>query len=1087
MRNYILILYLALFSFLAKGQESQEQQTESLVPEIFPVSPTVSELGKFGSYPVNLSTGLPQIQIPLYTIKTGDIQIPITLKYHASGIKVNQQSSWVGLGWSLDTGGLISLETRDTPDELEPYLYNLPDVDALHQTMIDHPYNFSHADIVHASTYSWVKDAYHIQLPTVSGTFFLDSDQDGEVTTKFPPDSYKVYRNKTMGVNDDYYYKIIDQQGMQYYFTNTEEVRLNKSVSDDGQSYHAYNTNYTSAWLLGKIQDINGNSVTYQYGTQYAAIQTGKSQSQSYSYTQGSEGYKASFNPIQDAGSSSTSFTNKIQSITFPNGRIRFIMNSNAQYDGVDGEAGKYLEKVVVEKGDASIGYTEVKAIYFTYSITGAANYYTSCNCSKYRFQLDRVYEIGTGQTEKDLAHFEYSSVMLPPSRSQGIDYFGYYNGQSDNQGLIPLRYIEYNQSPSSAQIRTIGSANRKLNIEKMKAGILIGITHPTKGKTQFIYEPNEYYGKNIFLTDEYTQHSLSVIGEGDGTKDPDTENCLEDCVPIESLDLTIDYPSTLYLTGNILCEGLCDITTSKYSYATYSIYNNGVKIKEFRHNRGSYTIANETINLESGNAQVVLEVYGSDMEAHLSLKLWARVTEELNNQNVRGFGLRIKHIQNYDHDGAFIGQKKYSYMVPNTQQSSGILTNQASPYDTFSDFKSFNLSGCVPDASYSRTKTHTYSSSSRSGFENNAISYQFVTEEDLDNQGNTLGKTLYEYTVTPDIVADANAGSIRVNQGHKRGQLLKKQVFNQQNKRLAVEENTYLEHQNKSALREDFKMYTHASSNLDGPPGCVNTYITLDVAKELLHFRNTPVYWYTKDQSKSTQYFYTDSGALQNTITTQTDYTYNNPSHQQVTQTTVSNSKGEVIETSYQYAHEKNDTRMINENRISIPLQTTIKKGSTTLSDQLIKYNTFGELYLPQFIFQKKGSAVSTTATDRRLTHDRYDAQGNLLQYHTEDGLTTSILWGYNGQYPIAKVEGAPYDQISGYVNNISGLRTALPGAMITTYTYEPLVGVTSITAPNGQTQTFTYDELNRLYQVKDHTGKILKEYEYHYQNQNN
>ena len=83
------------------------QETPKL-PEIFPQSPTASELGKFGSYPVNLSTGLPQISIPLYTVQSGDISIPITLKYHASGIKVNQRSSWVGLGWSLNTGGLIN-------------------------------------------------------------------------------------------------------------------------------------------------------------------------------------------------------------------------------------------------------------------------------------------------------------------------------------------------------------------------------------------------------------------------------------------------------------------------------------------------------------------------------------------------------------------------------------------------------------------------------------------------------------------------------------------------------------------------------------------------------------------------------------------------------------------------------------------------------------------------------------------------------------------------------------------------------------------------------------------------------------------
>ncbi len=114
MKNSRLLL-LAFFIF-----QITISQNELQLPEIFPASPTASELGKYGSYPVNLSTGLPQIEIPLYTIETGNIKIPITLKYHASGIKVSQHNSWVGLGWSLDTGGIISLEVRDTPDELEP-------------------------------------------------------------------------------------------------------------------------------------------------------------------------------------------------------------------------------------------------------------------------------------------------------------------------------------------------------------------------------------------------------------------------------------------------------------------------------------------------------------------------------------------------------------------------------------------------------------------------------------------------------------------------------------------------------------------------------------------------------------------------------------------------------------------------------------------------------------------------------------------------------------------------------------------------------------------------------------------------------
>ena len=80
------------------------------------------------------------------------------------------------------------MEVRDTPDELEPEPYSLPNENILKDIQLNKPYSFNHPTVKWVTNNSWVKDAYHINLPTVQGTFFLNSDTYTEVTIKYPVD-----------------------------------------------------------------------------------------------------------------------------------------------------------------------------------------------------------------------------------------------------------------------------------------------------------------------------------------------------------------------------------------------------------------------------------------------------------------------------------------------------------------------------------------------------------------------------------------------------------------------------------------------------------------------------------------------------------------------------------------------------------------------------------------------------------------------------------------------------------------------------------------------------------------------------------
>ncbi|KXH83738.1 hypothetical protein [Chryseobacterium kwangjuense] len=227
----------------------------------------------------------------------------------------------------------------------------------------------------------------------------------------------------------------------------------------------------------------------------------------------------------------------------------------------------------------------------------------------------------------------------------------------------------------------------------------------------------------------------------------------------------------------------------------------------------------------------------------------------------------------------------------------------------------------------------------------------------------------------------------------------------------------------------------------------------------------------------------------------------------------------GSVTETSYLYALDKNNQKLINANMTGILLESkTIKKKDMADAGKLISK---AETRYDNQLNKLPSSVISYNLQDSpstEVTYDLYDTKGNIQQYTSKNGIPTTIIWGYNKTQPIAKIEGAKLSDISqtlidGIVNAsnndaqlgtdaseqslISALglfrtHTALSGYLITTYTYDPLIGVKSITPPSGIREVYVYDTANRLKEVKqqdkDIAGnpvyKTVKEYKYNYKN---
>ncbi|WP_456462714.1 RHS repeat domain-containing protein [Lutibacter sp.] len=191
----------------------------------------------------------------------------------------------------------------------------------------------------------------------------------------------------------------------------------------------------------------------------------------------------------------------------------------------------------------------------------------------------------------------------------------------------------------------------------------------------------------------------------------------------------------------------------------------------------------------------------------------------------------------------------------------------------------------------------------------------------------------------------------------------------------------------------------------------------------------------------------------------------------------------------------------LVTQNRLSIPLKVEFKnKDSEIIAKEEHYYTDFGSvigLEKINFISRDESIIESETITKR-------DIKGRITEYKKKNGIFVSRIYGYNSNYLIADVVNSsesntllklgslqtPFNQ--GTTANdtdiralMSELRDEMPEAQITSYTYDSLIGVTSITDPRGETIYYEYDEFNRLKQVKDSEGNILSKNEYHYKNQ--
>ncbi|MDV7695857.1 hypothetical protein N6B72_02885 [Chryseobacterium soli] len=1084
LKNTVLFL---MISGNISGQQSLNNDNN--LNKIIPSTAETYSMFKAGDFPVDYRTGKLNVSVPIYNINTKyGISIPINLTYNTGGIKVDETSSTVGLGWSLAIPNSISVEQHGKSDLTNivkwfptnpfDYVYNNVDLESLPADIRTKLYALAEG------VQDMQPDIFHYNLPTISGSFIMDSN--GNFHT-IPYDNIKISYS-----NANNTFQITDSKGILYTLGSGNIIASATGLSADGSS---------SSFLLSNIKLPTNEEISFKYEKRMSYQTTTHSYQDVYAPI---EGYEAKCRAA--AGDIHTVTVNNyvdklLTEIKYGNETINF--NYKNTIDGILGrkdikaanlENTFALDEILVSNSAGNI--VRNYKLNHTYFNSGSGSDYRN-----YRLKLTKIDNL----LENNKYSFEYNEAYKPAIESFAQDIWGYYNGKTDNIGLIPnMRYFNINYTKGG---------DRNVYPEFSQAFILKKIAYPTGGTSAFDYESNTVWDKLLIPEKriiEYGTINNNYIN---------TQNEYE--------QITMATPPNEYFYIDVNRLNREELWAEFFNSCSNQVSN------QFPDNESSMGTAylEEFIN----NHWEILAVFnGADTTGALSdnrfflnpqapkrirttrkgncfvyLRIYKIKYDKENGQNNPVGGLRIKSITDFDGSMTYT-KRQFEYNNPNLSgnRSSAYFV---SPLEFIKNtYKVIRNTGydvddfCSPYALGADQAIN----SSLAGKE--VVNYEYVTEH---NSGKR--RKLFKYGYVDNSMNLTTPDGSGFNPYQLSNHNLLSEISYEQNGNTPLKEINYLYTSTyfKNALSSNY-----SSNNLSQviPSTVLGIYKILGgtlqndlyITKILSHYPiESGKFLLNEVQTKD--YI---NGKI---ITTKINSEYSLSDIQKpinLMKETTQYSDGQVFETSYEYPYEKNNLKLINSNMISIPLETKVVKKQNIgdvgkiITKTEVKYDNSSTLLPTSILSYDLQTGVSST----ELIYDQYDSKGNIIQYTTKGGISVSIIWGYDKTKPIAKIEGAkiydiPQALIDSIVNAsntdaISGTdaseqsliaaldafrnNAGLSAFQISTYTYDPLIGVRSITPPSGIREVYKYDSANRLEKVVDANGKVLKEYQYHYKN---
>lgn len=1161
-----------LISLFFMGYQSAHAQLQPSLPP----SPTAAALGKYVDNPVSYYTGTPQIALPIYTIGLKDFELPISLSYNPQDVKVETVASYMGLGWSLNAGGVITRSVKDIPDDERADVYDRSEQFDFTRDM--HAWGFEYAAWGYLYAISegqpfitengnngaeqgyYGTDTYNLDLFDIYQNRKAVSPERAIIEHFFYPiwgtlamDSWDNYTMKPVGSRNfnalfqfadlepdifyfnfagysgkfvfevengapkiktipyqdlDFDYKtdlttgrlvafeVTDENGTKYTF---EDIEKSVEYLDKG-NFGGRRRVFHSAWWLTTITTTKNERLEFRYEDEQINTVSAHFYTDQY-------GVRAAIEE-KDPKELDTFWdeflhlneSKRIKSITGDHVFVEFSA-TESRTDLFPTSDGKIIASVSISALDVLGASHRVKKFNFDHDYFLSTENKTRRNHNgNQRLRLRSVQEFGVTDTfAKPPYTFEYhyyddqgdSSIVFPNRYSYNKDLWGYANG-SDNPTPIPalniypdnypkgdLRmYSVYPKDHFTGAHKYVPGGDRLPNENYMDIGVLTKITYPTGGSTSYDFEPHafvmegqEYIGGGLRIKSitKNSNQGSTVRYRYQYTQSKDDETSSGKIV---SLPMFATLPQTDDLTD--------------WEEATASEW-----VKEVR------------------DLGILLET---------SSGFYAVPITELGRTS--GSNVGYTHVIEYRSDarGSFDqGWTAFRYSFPaefgDTDDYYDPITNPPEPCNP-------EENGSCDDL-FAATKVHNF----------------FMYGDDREEASLDYFPATALSHLTP-----ANP-----NYDWNRGKLLSKKVYDATGK-LVLEETMDYENYFPNGKTAPQSVYGIKLAQFHphitwGNGGDADAYAFRVAKYELL----TEV---TKVLSSKTIKTYGKQGPAYSTTTA---YTYGGSGHKNPTLITEASSGSDLVVTTRTYPTDYAISGPGGLEEEEEGIGALLKNGISSIPVEVARYKRKGSIdYLTEAqitLFNIRQGHPVPTKTERIETKERlldfdpsyvsdwgyfrydnryteeiafrkYDHKGHVLEVEEKNtGVTTCYVWGYGHQYLIAKVVNATYSEIEtvlgaelialnqGYQtvtdpgspvvhekvvltdrqirNTLSLLRRSLPHAAVTTYTYKPLVGVTSETDPGGETTYFEYDPFNRLARIRDANQAVRKTIKYNYKTQ--